>query len=59
MAAYLAADEPVRAVRAYHRLRTTLDHELGLHPTPATQQLLVHILQHGRDLTEASWKPST
>ena len=51
MAAYLATDEPVRAVRAYHRLRTTLDHELGLHPTPATQHLLVHILRYGRDLT--------
>lgn len=56
MAAYLAADEPVRAVRAYHRLRTSLDHELGLHPTPATQRLLVDILRYGR---EASWTPST
>ena len=49
MAAYLAADEPSRAVRAYHRLRTTLDHELGLHPTPATQHLLVHVLRYGAD----------
>ena len=56
MAAYVAADEPVRAVRAFHRLRTVLDHELGLHPTPATQHLLVHILRHGR--TDASWTPS-
>jgi DNA-binding SARP family transcriptional activator len=56
MAAHLAANEPVRAVRAYHRLRTALDHELGLHPTPATQRLLVDILRYGR---EAPWTPST
>lgn len=53
MVAHLAADDPVHAVRAYQRLRRSLDHELGLHPTPATQHLLVHVLHHDTDPTTA------
>jgi len=46
MRAHAAAGEPVRALAAYQRLRTTLADELGVDPAPVTRDLYVAILRH-------------
>jgi len=45
MHAYRAIDEPVRALLAYERLRSTLAADLGTDPAPVTQRLHVAILR--------------
>jgi DNA-binding SARP family transcriptional activator len=45
MCAYAAAGEPVRALLAYERLRSTLAAGLGVYPAPQTRDLHAAILQ--------------
>ena len=49
MRAYVALDEPAKALIAYGELRATLADELGIDPTTATAQLHVAILRGAVD----------
>jgi DNA-binding SARP family transcriptional activator len=49
MRAHNMAGEPVRAINAYWRLRTTLVEELGVEPAPSTRQLYLAVLEHRED----------
>jgi DNA-binding SARP family transcriptional activator len=49
MRAHNVAGEPVRAINAYWRLRTTLVEELGVEPAPSTRQLYLAVLEHRED----------
>jgi WD40 repeat protein/DNA-binding SARP family transcriptional activator len=50
MLALYRSGRQAEALAAYHRLRTTLDDELGIEPSPAIEELQRRILNHDRNL---------